>query len=89
MVDIKKLRDQLEYVKMRIEGEVLVCITLNGFSPPWEPLVQGVYAHETLPNFENIWDYFIQKVDKKIVLARVNEIQNLSIITKLRRGYKK
>ena len=89
MVDIKKLRDQLDDIKMRIEDKVLVCITLNGFSPPLEPLVQGVYAHETLPNFENIWDYFIQKVDKKIVSARVNEIQNLSIITKLRRGYKK
>ena len=86
---IKKLRDQLDDIKMRIEDKVLVCITLNGFSPPWEPLVQGVYSHETLPNFENIWDYFIQKVDKKIVSARVNEIQNLSIITKLRRGYKK
>ena len=86
---IKKLRDQLDDIKMRIEDEVLVCIILNGFSPPYEPFLQGVYAHETFPNFENLWDYFIQRVDKETVSARVDEIQNLSLIRKLRRGYKK
>ena len=44
---IKKLGDQLDDIKMRIEDEVLVCITLNVYSPPWEPFVKGVYAHET------------------------------------------
>ena len=61
MVKIKKLRDQLVDIKMRIEEEVLMCIALNGFSPPWEPFVRGVYAHEKLPNFVKLWDNFIPK----------------------------
>jgi hypothetical protein len=35
-----------------VEDKELVSIALNGLVPSWKPFVQGVCAHENLPNFE-------------------------------------
>jgi hypothetical protein len=33
----------------------------NGFRASWEPLVKGICAREHLPNFERLWDDYIQE----------------------------
>jgi hypothetical protein len=36
-------------------------MALNGFPASWEPFVKGICARENLPNFEQLWDHYIQK----------------------------
>jgi hypothetical protein len=61
LMRITKLQNQCVAIKMKIKNKELVPIALNGFSSSWEPFVQGVCAHEKLPNFEKLWDDFIQE----------------------------
>ena len=39
----------------------LVRIALNGFSKPWDTFVKGVVARENLPNWQRLWDDFVQE----------------------------
>ena len=41
--------------------EELVRIALNGFSKPWDTFVKGVVAREKLPDWQRIWDEFVQE----------------------------
>jgi hypothetical protein len=49
---------------LAVVGEVmsdeLVRTALNGFSKPWAPFIKGIIAREKLPNFDRLWDDFIQ-----------------------------
>jgi hypothetical protein len=42
-----------------VEDKKLVSITLNGFTPSWKPLVQGVCASEHLPIYDKLWNDFV------------------------------
>lgn len=64
--------------------------TRNGFVSSCEHCVWGVCACEMLPTFEKLLDDFIQEETRlEIISGRVEEIQNLALIGKVRRGGKK
>ena len=52
-------RDELAAVCDIVDPMVLVRITLNGFSKPWETFVRGIVAKEAMPNWERLWDDFV------------------------------
>jgi hypothetical protein len=89
LMKIIELRDQLATTGEKIKSEESIPIALNGFSSSWEPFVQGVCAHGLLPNFEKLWDNFILEETKlENVSGKVEEIQNLALIRKMRGGKK-
>ena len=42
-------------------NEELVQIALNGFFKPWDTFVKGVVAREKLPDWQRLWDDFVQE----------------------------
>jgi hypothetical protein len=61
LMKITQLRDQLTTVGENVEDTELVNMQLNGFATSWEPFVKGICAREDLPDFERLWDDYIQK----------------------------
>jgi hypothetical protein len=50
----------LEQLAQRQRIPKLVPISLNGFSKPWDSFVCGIVAREKLPNWQRLWDDFVQ-----------------------------
>ena len=55
------IRDELGVVGSKTEDEELVRIALNGFSKPWDVFVKGMVAREKLPDWQRLWDDFVQE----------------------------
>jgi hypothetical protein len=36
-------------------------VALNGFSKSWDVFVRGVVAREKLPDWQRLWDDFVQE----------------------------
>ena len=45
----------------KTEDEELVQIALNGFSKPWDTFVKGIVARDKLPDWQRLWDDFVQE----------------------------
>jgi hypothetical protein len=60
LMKVTQVHDQLVVVGEKVVDAELVNIALNGFLASWEPFVKGFCARENLPNFEGLWDDFIQ-----------------------------
>ena len=58
---MKEICDELGVVGSKTEDEELVRIALNGFSKPWHTFVKGVVAREKLPDWQRLWDDFVQE----------------------------
>ena len=56
-----QIEDELRAVGSKTEDEELVRIALNGFSKPWDTFVKGVVAREKLPDWQRLWDDFVQE----------------------------
>ena len=57
---LTQIRDELGVVGSKIDDEELVRITLNGFSKPWDTFFKGVVARDKLPDWQRLWDDFVQ-----------------------------
>ena len=58
---LTQIRDELVVVGSKTEDEELVQIALNGFAKPWDTFVKGVVAREKLPDWQRLWDDFVQE----------------------------
>ena len=58
---LTQIRDELGAVGSKTDDEELVWIALNGFSKPWHTFVKGVVCREKLPDWQRLWDYFVQE----------------------------
>ena len=58
---LTQIRGELGAVGSKTEDDELVRITLNGFSKPWDVFVKGVVAREKLPDWQRLWDDFVQE----------------------------
>jgi hypothetical protein len=58
---ITQVHDELGTVGEVITDGELVRTTLNGFSEKWNTFVKGVVSREHSPNWERLWDDFIQE----------------------------
>jgi hypothetical protein len=58
---LTQVRDELGAVGEAIADNELVTTTLNGVSKQWAVVVEGIVAREKLPNWERLWDDFVQE----------------------------
>jgi hypothetical protein len=58
---LTQVRDELGVVGEAIVDSELVRTTLNGVSKQWVVFVEGIVAREKLPNWERLWDDFVQE----------------------------
>ena len=61
LMRLTHIRDELGAIVSKIVDEELVRIALNGFFKPWDTFVKGVVAREKLPNWQRLWDDFVQE----------------------------
>ena len=61
LMRLSQIRDELGAVGSKTIDEELVRIALNGFSKPWDTFVKGVVAREKLPDWQRLWDDFVQE----------------------------
>jgi hypothetical protein len=55
------VRDDLGVLGEAIFDSEIMRTTLNGFSKHWAIFVEGIVAREKLPNWECLWDEFVQE----------------------------
>jgi hypothetical protein len=58
---LTQIRDELAAVGEKTEDVELVRVALNGFSKSWDVFVHGVVAREKLPEWQHLWDDFVQE----------------------------
>ena len=58
---ITQIRDELAAVGEKIEDPELVRIALDGFTKSWDLFVRCVVAQEKLPEWQRLWDDFVQE----------------------------
>jgi hypothetical protein len=58
---ITQIRDELATVGEKTKDLELVRIALDGFSKSWDIFVRGVVAREKLPDWQRLWDDFVQE----------------------------
>jgi hypothetical protein len=58
---ITQIRDELVAVSEKTEDLELVRIALDGFTKSWGVFVRGVVAWEKLPDWQRLWDDFVQE----------------------------
>jgi hypothetical protein len=56
-----QIRDELVVVGEIVDPDFLVRTVLNIFSKPWVSFVRGIVSWEVMPNWERLWDDFIQE----------------------------
>jgi hypothetical protein len=61
LTKITQMRDELAVVGEKTKDYDLVCVALNGFSKSWDVFVRGVVAQEKLPEWQRLWDDFVQE----------------------------
>jgi hypothetical protein len=61
LTKITQIRDELAAVCEKTEDPELVCIALDGFTKSWDVFVHGVVAREKLPDWQRLWDDFVQE----------------------------
>jgi hypothetical protein len=54
-----QIRDELAAVGETVVETELVRTALNGFTKHWDVFVSGLVAREKLPNWERLWDDFV------------------------------
>jgi hypothetical protein len=58
---ITQIKDELGAIGEKIEESELVSVALNGFSKSWDVFVRGVVAREKFPDWQRLWDDFVQE----------------------------
>jgi hypothetical protein len=88
LIKITQVHDQLVVVGEVVSNEELVRTALNGFSKPWAPFIKDIVAQEKLPNFDMLWDDFIQEEIREESLAgqQVGDDENLALASHARRS---
>jgi hypothetical protein len=62
-------------------------MALNGFPTSWEPLFKGISARENLPDFERLWDDYIQEetqIESKV--GKKDGEENLALFGRSNKG---
>jgi hypothetical protein len=87
---ITQVRDELATVGEAVSEQELVRTTLNGFTKPWAPFVKGIVAREKLPDWERLWDDFIQEEIREESLhggqQKGDDDENLALASHARKG---
>jgi hypothetical protein len=85
LMRITQVCDQLATIGEKTKDAKLVNVALNGLPKSWEPFVKGVCAWENIPDWQRIWDDFIQGETRKEYKEGKQgdeEEENLSLVSK-------
>jgi hypothetical protein len=61
LTKLRQVKDELAVVGDNVDGTELVRIALNGFSKSWDVFVRGIVAREHTPDWDRLWDDFMQE----------------------------
>eukprot|EP00253_Pinus_taeda_P027581 PITA_27581 len=88
LTKITSVRDELAVVGEIIAPTELVRIALNGLPKTWENFVDGTVARENLPDYERLWDDYIQNEIRKTHLWAAKQVEEDDNVALLARGKK-
>ena len=87
---ITKSSDQFLAIRIVVEDKELVSISLNELVVSWRPFVQGVRAHEKLPNFTKLWDDLVQEENRlESYSTQQEEVEEVTFFERTKKGSKK
>jgi hypothetical protein len=90
---LTKVRDELGVVGEAIVDSELVRTTLNGVSKQWVVFVEGIVVREKLPNFERLWDDFVQEETRRGYVhgssSTGHEEENVALAANSKKKFKK
>lgn len=61
LMGIQQVHDELTTIGDNILETRLVRTALKGFSKEWKPFIKGIVSHEKLPDWNRLWEDFIQE----------------------------
>eukprot|EP00253_Pinus_taeda_P023988 PITA_23988 len=88
LTKITSVRDELTAIGEIIAPIELVRIALNGLPKTSDNFVDGIVARENLPNWERLWDDFIQNEIKNNHLGAAKQVEEDDNVALLARGKK-
>ena len=86
LTKITLVRDELAAVGETIAPTELVRIALNGLPKTWENFLDGIVARENLPDWQRLWDDFIQNEIRKNHLGATKQVEEDDNVALLARG---
>jgi hypothetical protein len=90
---LTQVRDELGAVGEAIVDSDLVRTTLNGVSKQWVVFVEGIVAREKLPNWERLWDDFVQEEIQRGYVhgssSTGHEEENVALATTSKKKFRK
>jgi hypothetical protein len=90
---LTQVRDELGVVWEAIVDNELVRIALNEVSKQWVVFVEGLVAREKLPNWERLWDDFVQEETRRGYVhgssSTCHDEENVALITNNKKKLKK
>jgi hypothetical protein len=61
LTHLTQIGDTLRAIVSKTEDSKFILIAINGFSKSWDSFVCGIVAREKLPNWQCLWDDFVQE----------------------------
>jgi hypothetical protein len=90
---LTQVRDELGVVGEAIVDSELVRTTLNGVSKQWVVFVEGIVAREKLPNWERLWDDFVQEETRRGYVhgssSTGHDEENVALAANIKKKFKK
>jgi hypothetical protein len=90
---LTQVRDELGAMGEAIVDSDLVRKALNGVSKQWVIFVEGIVAREKLPNWERLWDDFVQEETQRGYVhgssSKGHEEENVALATTSKKKFKK
>ena len=91
LTQIKQVCDEIAVVGEKMEDADLVRTTLNGVSKTWHMFVQAIVGREKLPDWDRLWDDFVQEETKRGYIQGItsgvrDEEENVALAAKGRKG---
>jgi hypothetical protein len=90
---LAQVRDELGVVGEAIVDSELVRTTLNGVSKQWVVFVEGIMAREKLPNWERLWDDFVQEETQRGYVhgssSTCHDEENVALVSNNNKKFKK
>jgi hypothetical protein len=90
---LTQVRDELGAMGEAIVDSELVRTTLNGVSKRWVVFVEGIVARDKLPNWERLWDKFVQEETRRGYVHGSSSIgheeDNVALFSNIKKNFKK
>jgi len=62
---VNKIKEQIEAIGDKVNGEEMVMTTLNGHPRSWDAFIQGICSRRKIPKFSRLWEDWNQEESRK------------------------